>query len=374
MSAEPIKKTITQFEKKDIVRLRLISQQLAEPKSQSVQSLVSFMGALQAQDFSMVKWAIGIRLNNSTLLDVETAFNSGEIIRTHLLRPTWHMVTVNDLPWLLELTAPNIKASMKSRNNRLGLNEEILRTSNKVIQGVLESRDNASREELIAELEKAKLSTDDNRASHFLFIAELEGIACSGPIRNGKPTYALFDKRVAKHNRLTRDEALATLARKYFRSRGPARLADFTWWSGLPAKDVKIGIESIKSDLCSRTIDSMEYLSYGSTELSHQKGGTTFLLPAFDEFIISYRDRSIFLPELKFSHIISDNGIFRPTIVIDGKVIGIWKTVNKEGAITLNIRLFEDFPDSNRTILEKAVKRFGEFSNKPIELLYSKMD
>ena len=229
----------------DIAKIRLINQQIAGTKFKSIKDMVGWMGAMQAQDYAMAKWAVGVRLPNLTDQAVENAINNGEIIRTHLLRPTWHLVSADDIYWALELTAPRIMDSLKSRHTELGLSETILTKSNTIMEKALMGGKHLTREELMDELEKAKIPTDDNRLSHLLLWAELNGIVCSGAIKGGKQTHALLEERVSKTKSMTKEEALANLAKKYFTSHGPAALQDFAWWSGLSVGDAKSALEMV---------------------------------------------------------------------------------------------------------------------------------
>jgi len=233
----------------NIANIRLISQQIALTKYKTAQEIVNFMGAMQAQDFAMVKWAIGLRLKNSTNKIIETAINKGEIIRTHLLRPTWHFVSAEDIHWLIELTAPKIKSSIKSRLKEFEINEKMLAQSNAIFHKALIEESFLSREDLLKKLTDAKIPIDNFRSSHFLFCAELDGLICSGPIKNNKQTYSLLEKRVPKYQSFSREESLAKLATKYFFSHFPATVQDFIWWSGLGATDAKNALESIKHSL-----------------------------------------------------------------------------------------------------------------------------
>ena len=195
----------------------------------------------------------------STLDTVESAINKGDIIRTHLLRPTLHFVSSDDIYWMLELTAPQIRSSMKSRSKELGLTKAVLNKSNTIIEKSLSDRKYTTREELKKEFEKAKISTKDNRLSHLLLNAELDGLICSGIIKGNKQTYALLSERVPKKNTLTKEESLAKLANIYFSSHSPASLKDFIWWSGLLAKDAKIALDSVKSNFISESFNSETY-------------------------------------------------------------------------------------------------------------------
>ncbi len=235
----------------DIAKYRLVSQQIADTKFKSAKDIVGWMGAIQAQDFAMSKWAVGVRLPNSTEQIVENAIDNAEIIRTHLLRPTWHLVSADDIYWMLELTAPQIKAQLKSRHKELELTDAIISKSNKVIEKTLLKGINATRGEIVAQLEKAGFKNDNNRVSHLLLCAELDGLICSGKTKNHDYTYVLLNQRVPKIKKINGNEVLAKLAQKYFTSHCPATLNDFVWWSGLSVKDAKHALESVKSSFIS---------------------------------------------------------------------------------------------------------------------------
>ena len=202
----------------DVANIRLTNQHVAATKFKKAKDIVHWMGAMQAQDYAMAKWAVGVRLPDSTDTVIESAIDKGEIIRTHVLRPTWHFVSSGDIYWMLALTAPHIKASLKSRHKELELTETIISKSHTIIEKALAGGKHATREELITKFEKADIATDNNRASHIFLRAELDGIICSGATKNKKQTYALLEERVPKTKSLNRDEALTALAEKYFSS------------------------------------------------------------------------------------------------------------------------------------------------------------
>ncbi len=243
----------------NVATSRLTAQQITGTKFKAIKDLVGWMGAMQAQDYAMMKWAVGVRLPGATDQAVEDAISKGEIIRTHLLRPTWHLVSADDIYWMLELTAPNIKASMKSRHKDLRLSESVLAKSNAIIEKTLTGEKHLTRDVLAGEIKKAKIPTDENRLSHLLMWAELSGIVCSGAVQKGKQTHTLLEERVPKPKSMTKEDALAKLAQKYFTSHGPATLQDFVWWSGLSVGDAKQALDTVKTELASETIDSQTY-------------------------------------------------------------------------------------------------------------------
>lgn len=353
----------------DISQLRLINQQIIASEFKTPKEIVCWMGAMQAQDFNMAKWAIGLRLRNSTDKLIESAIDQSEIIRTHLMRPTWHFVSSEDIYWMLALTAPHVKAFLKSRDKVLEITENIYEKSNTIIENALQGSKHLFREELVNGLEQANIATDNNRASHLLLRAELDGIICNGKIINNKITYGLLSDRVARTKTLTRDEALSQLAIKYFTSHCPATLQDFVWWSSLSVNESKHALEMIKSKLVSETIDNQTYWLTDSFSIPKLNKDSVCLLPAYDEFIISYKDRTASLPLEIFNKAVSNNGIFRPTIVINGQVRGLWKRTIKKDKIILETEFFQPVSKTTINLIEKAVIQFGNFMNKKVEMV-----
>ena len=324
--------------------------------------LTGWMGALQAQDYAMAKWALGVRLPGSTDSDVETALSNGEILRTHLLRPTWHFVSADDIGWLLALTAPQIKTRLKTRHQGLELSEAVFSQSNALVVKALQGGKHLTRADLITEFGKANIATDENRASHLLMWAELEGIICSGPLKKGLPVYSLLEETVPLRRSLPRDEALSLLAGKYFISRGPATLQDFVWWSGLSVSAAKRALEMVKADFASETVAGQ---TCWFAPTSSAAGPTeAYLLPAFDEFIISYADRSASLPPQNFHKAVSNNGIFRPMLVINGQIAGLWKRTIKKDVVSVETEFFEQTDPVSASLVENACLPFGAFLGK----------
>ena len=353
-----------------IARARLINQQIAGTKFKTVKEIVQWMGAMQAQDYNMAKWAIGIRLPESTEKMIDEAVGSGEIIRTHILRPTWHFVLPGDINWMLELAAPRFKASFKSRWKAMGLTEVIFKKSNSIIEKVLTKGKHLTREELVSILEKAKIPTKEQKIFHIMFRAELEGIICSGSIKDKKQTYALLKERVPEPKILDREEALANLASRYFTSHGPATLQDFIWWSGLQAKDANQALEMIKSKFISEKIGTQVYWFAKSFSLPKTNKESVYLLPAYDEFIISYKDRSAAIPIENQKKAISNNGIFRPAILINGKVVGIWKRTIEKDKLIVETQFFQSPDKATKHSIKLAAANYGDFLNKKSEIIF----
>lgn len=354
----------------EIAKIRLAGQNVVNSPFSRVKDLVGSMGAMQAQDYNMAKWAVGLRTPGTADDTVGAAIDSGDIIRTHLMRPTWHLVSVEDASWLLELTGPAIKASQKSRNRELELSDEIFAGTNKIIGNAVREGNHLTREELISILRNEGIETANNRGSHILFTAELDRIICSGRIRNGKQTYALFNERVPEIRRIPREEALKKLAEKYFFSRGPATIRDFTWWSGLPAGDARKALEMIMHGLLSAKTEDKVYWFSPDAVITASENTGVHLLPAFDEFIISYSDRSAVLNKLHRKRTISINGIFNPVIIVDGQVAGLWKRTIKNGRILIETELFKRSGKAVRESIDEKAEEYGRFMNKQIEIIH----
>jgi hypothetical protein len=345
-----------------ISQLRLINQQITGTTFTSPQEIVGWMGAMQAQDYAMLKWAVGARLPGSHQADIQQAIDAGEVIRTHVLRPTWHLVSAQDIQWMLALTAPRLKASLRHRHTQLELSEAVVSKSNRLIERLLRGGHQLKREELVAVLNQAGIQTNENRASHLFFCAELEGILCSGADRDGKPTYALLPERAPEKRSLSKEEALACLAKTYFTSRCPATLQDFAWWSGLTASDARQALDLVKASFISETIGNRTYwLSPACAHANLSSQEALYLLPAYDEFIISYQERNASLQQADDPRAISENGIFRPVIVLDGQVIGTWKRKIEKKNVKVGIELFK--PPNQMIIhkIEEAAAQYAHF-------------
>jgi len=353
---------------KQIAYLRLINQQIAGTKFKTAKEIVSWMGAVQAQDYQMAKWAIGIRLPGSIEKEIEYAVDRGEILRTHLLRPTWHFVSSDDIYWMLQLTAPHIKNSLKSRWKQLELDQKTIQKSNRIIEKALKDGKHLTREEIFEILEREKIAAGNQRGVHLLLEAELNGIICSGATKGNQRTYALLEERVPKKNLLRRDEALAKLAQKYFSSHGPATLQDFVWWSGLPVKDARHAIEMIKQNFNSQKIGAQIYWSINSSAAQTKNKDAAYLLPAYDEYLISYKDRSAVLAFEERKRTISINGIFKPTVIANGIVMGIWRKVTKREKIIMETDFFQEINKSLQTTIKLKSAELGNFFKKEVQL------
>lgn len=346
----------------DLSLLRLANQQVSYHPFTKPAEVVGWMGAMQAQDFGMVRWAVGLRLPEAGLQSVQRSIDKGEIIRTHVMRPTWHLVSSKDVRWMLDLTAPHIQASMRLRLKELELTPLVLNKSLKLFEQALADGDFLTREEMISVLENNRISAREQRAAHILIWAELEKILCNGALKGKKNTYALFERRVKAQKPMSRDAALRKLAQRYFTSHGPATVPDFINWSGLPTQDARKSIDLSENRLQSAKIGSTTYWfrDLVSPAPAHD---SLYLLPAFDEFIIGYKDRSACLPARHKPSAISVNGIFWPVIVFNGQVIGLWKKAVARKEVKIHFVLFSHSRQGKkiRELLADASEKVSKF-------------
>jgi hypothetical protein len=227
----------------DILNIRLQNQNLSQSTFKTPSEIVSWLGAVQSQDFPGAKWALSQRLDYMSNHDIQMSFDNGGFLRTHVMRPTWHFVHPDDISWMLQLTGERVKRMMGSYNKQLSLTEEIFKKSEKVIEKILGNKNYMNRNEIAEKLNENGIKWTGNGLSHILMWAELDGLICSGPVKNKKQTHALLRERIKNIKPISEEEALSRLVRRYFKSHGPAHIKDFVWWSGLNVETTKRGID-----------------------------------------------------------------------------------------------------------------------------------
>lgn len=348
----------------DIIRYRLFNQQIAETKFRKPQEIVNWMVAMQAQEYAMAKWGIGLRLPGATDAIVEKALTDGVILRTHVMRPTWHFVTPKDIRWLLILTAPRVEAINAFTYRQQELDNKIFKRSNTIIAKALEGGEQLSRKELQALLKQKKIIADGIRLSCLMMKAELEGIICSGARKGKQFTYALLDERVPPAKTLTRKEALFELATRYFTSRGPATVKDFATWSGLSVTEAKEGAAMLPSNFMHEKINEQEYIFIPASFAMNTKTQTSFLMPDYDEYGMGYRDRSaIFNTKVDLAKFKNDNPIFNRMLIIEGIIEGTWKRIIKNNKVVVETFPFRSLPKKQQQALATAIERYSLFGN-----------
>ncbi|MFX3633930.1 MAG: winged helix DNA-binding domain-containing protein [Candidatus Pristimantibacillus sp.] len=345
-----------------LLHLHINSGSLDKPEQ-----VVKQLGALQAQDYNQALWAVGLRAQSSTVVDIEQAITDRKIILTWLMRGTIHFVSPEDVRWMLELTASRILAQSNRTLERVGLTQEIIERSKLIIYDALQGNKQISRPFLIELLEQEGISTTNERGYHLLWYLAKSGHICLGPKEGKQQTFVLLDEWVPKAKELSKIEALGKLAERYFTSHGPATVHDFAWWAGITVTDASKGLEVVQSRLVSEKVND---LVYWESE-REQKGlndnyPSVVLLPGFDEYLLGYKDRSMVLRAEYAAKIVpGKNGVFMPIIIIDGQVAGIWKRSIKKTSVDIEFDLFDSQEDRRESILE-AADRYCAFMGLPL--------
>lgn len=349
------------MKEKELLSYRLYNQQLSFSSFQTPTELVSWMGAIQAQDYAMAKWAIGLRIKNANDDIVEKAITDGTIIRTHVLRTTWHFVAPADIRWMLQLSAPGIYKQMAYYDRQLGIEEKELTKSAKLLEKTLIGEKQLTRPELEEIFIKAKFNCDGMRFGHLLMHAELQGLLCSGAKKGKQITYALLEERVPAAKKYSREESLAKLTQKYFQSHGLATVKDYVWWSGLTAKEAKEGIALLKGKINSINYNEEE-LWFIDLPDKIKMDKTIYLLPNYDEYIVGYNNRDALIPGNNKSQLSrGGNPLFSNTIIVNGQVCGTWKRTLKPNEVKIDSAVFDELSLADKKQLEQAEQRFQQF-------------
>jgi len=334
---------------KELIRLRLLNQKLSSPGFETPADVVSHFGAMQAQDYSMAKWAIALRMKHVTDHTIENAIQSGEIIRTHILRPTWHFVSRNDIRWMMQLSAPYVKKATQYVDRQVGLTETLFKKAWKIIEPQFKKEDSLTKEDIISILAKHRVKMENLLATQFIIRAEVEMLLCNG-VRNKKGTsYALFEKIVPAAAQISKEEAIAKLAFTYFNSRGPATIKDFIWWSGLNSADAKSAVAALDKTLMRATVNDLDFFYFEPAAKPTNKL-IAVLLPAFDEYMVGYFEgRDVVFLANNVDKSVIGNGIFNPIILMDNAVAGVWKKNKKSPFAEIQAL------NTNREVLQKKV-------------------
>jgi hypothetical protein len=354
----------------DIPGLRLANQHLISPTAIDPVSVVRRLGAVQSQDYAGAKWAIGMRTTGLTDLDVERALNEGSIVRTHVLRPTWHFLAAEDARWILALTGPRVQIANAHAYGNMEVNAAIFRKSDNVITKALSGGNYLTRAELGERLSRSRIHvTHPQQLAYLMMNAELNALITSGPRRGNQFTYALLDERVPPTKPREREDALAELARRYFSTRGPATVHDFSWWSGLTVADSRTAIALLGSSLVSGVVGGTTYWIASDAAPAAATKNAVHLLPNYDEYFIGFRDRSAILDVVKGFSLLPGNPMFTAhVIVLDGQLVGGWKRSVSSKAVTVDVQLVSKLKPATRKALLATAARYGKFLALPVDV------
>ena len=354
-----------------IAHARLRNSRLVGPSLSTPEDVVGWFGAVQSQDVTGALWGIAQRLPAGATADaVGAAMDEGRIIRTHAMRPTWHFVLPEDVRWIQALTASRVHQQNGTVYRREGLGEDVRERAVNVMRTALAGGRSLTRREIGAALVAAGIPVATGQIlAYFAIHAELEAVICNGPRRGGQATYMLLDERVSPRPTKDRDEALAELAIRYFRSHGPALGRDMAWWSGLTVGDVRRAAELAGPALEKRSIDGKDYwAAAGAFEAVEIDRPLVQLLPNYDEYLGSYADYDpVFDPALPRARTVAD--VLGAHIVVrDGLVVGGWRRALARDRVAVTVTLLIPLTPDELDALEVAAVDFGRFLGLPVDL------
>jgi hypothetical protein len=350
-----------------LVSARLRNQKLTRTGLRTPEEVVAWLGAVQAQEYPGARWALGQRAKGLTDAAVEQAFDAGRILRTHVMRPTWHFVTPADIRWLLTLTAPRVHAVSAYYYRRLELDATVLRRSRAIFERALGGGTFLTRTELAAALAGGGIEASGQRLAAVVMHAELERVICSGPRRGKQFTYALLDERAPRARTLDREESLAELAGRYFTSHGPATVRDFVWWSGLTVREAKAGVESAVPALVRVANGDRTYYATPSRSAPPPSAPTAHLVPTYDEYLIAYKDRELARPTAPRAAR-DPIDIYAQFLIVDGLFAGTWRPSAGTGSCVVRVVAAHPLTGLNRRSIAEAAERYAQFLGMPVEL------
>ena len=308
------------------IAIRLLNQQLVAPQFSDPAEVVSHMGAMQAQEYRMMRWAVEMRTCKPSIQAFKAAYDNGQIIRLHLMRGTWQLVSADDYWWMLSLCAPKAIAVTKGwmHSNKITIPDKEVAFIREILAQTAADKESVTKEDLIQALAEKDIHMDVHRLSYHIRMAEISGILCSGDLLPMKATYALAANKVKPSSRMDRDEALMLFTRKYFQSRQPATLEDFVWWSGLNISDCRKGITLLGDTIHTVKWKGREFYLTENCRTRGFRKGNYLLIPPYDEYLIAYKSRDIALPAEHTHRAHNNSGTFKPIIAHDGTICGNW--------------------------------------------------
>jgi Winged helix DNA-binding domain len=355
--------------KGELIDLRLRNQRLTRSEFRDPADLVEWLGAVQSQDYPAAKWGVALRTPGLTSDAFDRVFDEGRILRTHILRPTWHFVPRADIRWMLSLSAPRVHAMSASYFRKLELDGKVVARSQKAFVRALEGGRHLTRTELAAALARASISAKGQRLAAIVFHAELDQLLCSGPRRGKQFTYMLLAERAPGAGDMDREAALAELTRRFFRSHGPATIRDFVWWSGLRVREAKEGVAALGRQLVQEKVGELTYWMIPSRAATPSAKRSVYLLPNYDEYLIAYKDRGHAAASSPVS-MDAPRGfdIYAHFLVVDGRFGGTWRRADGKNAVRISTTPFQPFTGAQTRALSLQAARMSAFLGVPAEV------
>ena len=339
----------------DLFEQRLHNHRLSSTEFEQPADVVRWMGAVQAQVFHAAKWALALRMRDATSTSIEEAYDRGEILRTHVMRPTWHFVTPEDIRWLLELTAPRVNLRCGPNYRKYEVDDAVYKKARRGLVKALQGGKHVTRAELKAALNLAGIDANDTvRMAHIMLRAELEGLVCSGAMRGKQFTYALLEERVPAAPSIDREEALTRITVRYFTSHGPATVQDFVWWCGLTTADARRGIALAGDQLTKLTVTDAVYWTGSLAKRANPVSAN--LLPEYDEYNVAYKNREL--------HPLG------PSVMLNGRILGSWTAEADHNSVSIHVTSSSALKRSEKQSIAKAAESYGAYLGSPVRVAY----
>jgi hypothetical protein len=349
-----------------IVSERLHNQHVWGRKLASPVGVVGWLGAMQSQEYAYARWSVTQRTTNASAEAVDRAFAEGSILRLHVIRPTWHFVSAKDVRWILKVSAPRVHALNAYYYRQLAVDAKLANRAVKLFAKALEGGRQLTRPEMALALKRAGINAEGVKLGYLLIHAELEGVICSGALKGRLHTYALLDDRAPKTKELHRDEALAKLTRLYFTSRGPATLKDFATWSSLTTTEARKGLEAVKHQLDTASIDGRTYWFAAAGSAPRPKAPVVDLLQGYDEYVMSYSEsRDVMFQPAPQNLRPLDRTSYYHALLLDGRLVGHWRHQLEKGKAVIQMQISRTLNAQERIALDTAVARYAAFLSMP---------
>lgn len=343
-----------------MVNQRLWGRPFATPEE-----AVGWLGALQAQEFPYAKWSVAQRSKGVDAAAMAKAFDRGTILRSHFLRPTWHFARAEDIRWLLALTAPRVNAASAYQYRQHGLDEAVFAAANAALARMLAGGAHATRREIAEALRRTGIEATGVPLGLLLMRAELDAVIVSGPMRGKQHTYALLEERAPKASALERDEALAELARRYFRSRGPATLKDLSVWASLTMAECRRGVELLGPEL--ERVEMAGRPAWQAPGTRRPRGSPrprVDLVQGFDEIIMSYLETRGVVAAVPIPELLGGR-LYGNAILLEGRLVGRWRHDPPKDEVRIETILRRPLEGAEAEALDGAVARYGRYLGVP---------
>lgn len=350
------------MERRDVLAARLANQRLTGPPADSPDQVVAELLCVQAQDAALARAMIGYRTGRP-VATVDAAVADGRLVRTHILRPTWHYIAAADLRWVLDLTAPR-GGVPNARERQLGIDEPLIGRALDVVTERLAGGRYAVRRALGEALaEAAVLDRADplfnQQVGHLLGFAEYRAVACSAPVAAPEHHYALVDEVIPAEAPRDRDDAIAELVGRFVTGHGPVALRELQRWTPLTLVEIRGAMETLGDRVVRREVEGVELWSSAGASRPETRPQRAWLLSIFDEAFLTYPllnfPRSAGHPYAEVGYRFAEAG--GGVVICDLQDVGVWKRRMVRGEVAVELELDPGLDAGQRRAVDDAVER-----------------